>query len=101
MCIGLIGGMDRLKDEYVEEAKRHGVRLKVFTKLTKGMLERIKNVDGIIIFTNKTSHNARNDALKIAKTSDIPVLMWHSCGICSLRKCIVNIKELKEQYNSK
>jgi len=35
MCVAVIGGMDRLKKHYLEEAKKVGVQLKVFTKLEK------------------------------------------------------------------
>jgi hypothetical protein len=34
MCVAVIGGMDRLKKHYLEEAKKVGVQLKVFLTLT-------------------------------------------------------------------
>ncbi len=59
MCVALIGGMDRLKRHYINEAKQFGVELKVFTKHKTGISSRIKNVDAVVIFTNKVSHRAK------------------------------------------
>lgn len=42
------------------------------------------------VFTNKVSHRVRNEALNMAKSRNIPVHMCHSCGVCSLRTCLLN-----------
>ncbi len=88
MCVALIGGMDRLERDYINEALRHGVQLKVFTQGKTGMAARLHHMDAIVIFTGKTSHRLRNEALGTAKAKCIPVLMCHSCGICGLRHCL-------------
>ncbi|HIC91932.1 MAG TPA: DUF2325 domain-containing protein [Syntrophaceae bacterium] len=85
MCIALIGGMDRLERHYIAEAERFGIDLKVFTKPKTEMPSKIKNVDVMLIFTNKVSHHAKKKAINIAKSKNIPVFMYHSCGICTLR----------------
>ena len=92
MCVALIGGMDRLKRHYINEAKQFGVGLKVFTKHKTGIPSRIKNVDAVVIFTNKVLHRAKKEVMNIAKTKRIPVLMYHSCGICTLRNCLNCLK---------
>lgn len=88
MCIALIDGMDRLERNYMNEAERFGIDLRVFTKPENNMAPKIKNVDAIIIFTNKVSHKARKDVMNIAKMKNIPVIMRHSCGVCTLRDCL-------------
>ncbi|HED00116.1 MAG TPA: DUF2325 domain-containing protein [Proteobacteria bacterium] len=88
MCVALIGGMDRLERHYVAEAERLGVELKVFTKFKANIPLKIKNVDALVIFTNKVSHKAKGEVMSIAKAGDIPVLMHHSCGISTLRDCL-------------
>ena len=88
MCVALIGGMDRLERHYINEAERFGVELKVFTKFEANIALKIKNVDALVILTNKVSHGARKEAMDIAKAGNIPVLMRHSCGICTLRDCL-------------
>jgi hypothetical protein len=91
MCVALIGGMDRLERDYENEAERHGVRLKVFTKAKVGLAARLKSVDAVVVFTGKTSHRIRNEAISTAKSKSIPVVMCHSCGVCSLRECLGRI----------
>lgn len=88
MCVALIGGMDRLERHYMDEAEKFGIDLKVFTKLETEMASKIKNVDAVVIFTNKVSHKARKEAMNMAKIKHIPVFMYHSCGICTLRDCL-------------
>jgi len=95
MCIALIGGMDRLERNYINEAERIGVDLKVYTKSETGIASKIKNVDAVVIFTNKVSHKAKKEVMNIAKLRNIPVFMYHSCGICTLRECLSCLKNEK------
>jgi len=91
MCIILIGGMDRLKRHYLEEAKKMNVTLKVFTKLEKDLKKRVGKVDGVIIFTNKVSHELKATLKKI--NLQCPCIMCHSCGVSSLKKCIERLQK--------
>ena len=93
MCVALIGGMDRLERQYMDEAEKFGIDLKVFTKPEKGMTSKIKNVDVVVIFTNKVSHKAKKEVMNVAKAKDIPVFMYHSCGVCTLRDCLSCLKK--------
>ena len=88
MCIAVIGGMDRLDRIYKEEGDRFGVSLKVFTRAISGLAARLRQVDGVVIFTGKTSHRIKNEAVLAAKSARIPVVMSHSCGVCSLRESL-------------
>ncbi len=92
MCVALIGGMDRLERQYISEAERMGIDLRVFTKPATGMSAKVKNVDAIVIFTNKVSHKAKKEVMNIAKARNIPVFMYHSCGICTLKDCFNCLK---------
>lgn len=87
MCIALIGGMDRLERHYKAEADRFGIDLKVFNASAAGMTSKLKNVDAVVIFTNKVSHQARKEAMNIARSWKVPVFQYHSCGVCTLREC--------------
>lgn len=88
MCVALIGGMDRLEREYINEAEKLSIKLRVYTKAEKNMASKIRDVDSIIIFTNKVSHRAKIEAINIAKSNRIPIFMFHSCGVCTLRNCL-------------
>lgn len=96
MSIALIGGMDRLERHYISEAEKSGIDLKVFNRAEAGIAQKIRNVDAVVIFTNKVSHRARKEAVNLAKTGNIPVLMYHSCGLCSLRACLDCLIHKKE-----
>lgn len=92
MSIALIGGMDRLERQYINEAESVGINLKVFTKPETRIGSKIKNMDAIVILTNKVSHRAKREAMDIAKAKNIPVFMYHSCGVCTLRDCFNCLK---------
>ncbi|OPY67624.1 MAG: hypothetical protein A4E57_02216 [Syntrophorhabdaceae bacterium PtaU1.Bin034] len=88
MCVAVVGGMDRLERSYKAEAERQGVELRVFTKSKAGLGTRLKAVDAVVIFTGKMSHRMKNEAVNAAKSKNIPVIMAHSCGVCTLRECL-------------
>ena len=96
MCVALIGGMDRLERQYINEAEWVGVDIKVFTKPEANMASKIGRVDAVVIFTNKVSHKAKKEVMNAAKAKNIPIFMYHSCGICTLRDCLSCIKREKE-----
>jgi len=85
MCATLIGGITRLRNDYIRAAAQAGVTLKVLTGTEKDVAGRIGDPDRIILFTNMVSHSARNQALSAAKTRNIPVSMAHSSGVSTLR----------------
>lgn len=88
MCAALVGGMDRLKREYIDAAKQGGVKLKVFTGKENRVASQIGSCGLVIVFTNKVSHKARNEVAAHAKSRGIPMKMLHSCGVSSLRKAL-------------
>jgi hypothetical protein len=90
MCATLIGGMDRLRQEYIETAKDLGVNLKIFTGQESSIRSRIGKPDMIIVCTGKVSHTARTEAARHSKDYNIPLRMIHSPGVSSLRNCFEN-----------
>jgi hypothetical protein len=88
MSVILVGGMDRLGEKYRTEAKRQGMDLRIFSQAENNMAVKIKGADAVVIFTNKVSHHARNEAMSAAKKHGIPVFMHHACGVCTLRECL-------------
>lgn len=88
MCATVIGGMDRLKRDYINAAKLEGIELKVFTGKESRIAPKLGNTGLIILFTNQLSHAARRDVLNHAKKHNIPVRQAHSCGVSSLRECL-------------
>jgi hypothetical protein len=96
----VIGGMDRLERYYVSEAERFGIDLKVFTRSESGIALKVKNMDAMVIFTNKVSHQVKREVMNVAKARGIPVLMYHSCGICTLRDCFNCLRKEKGELKN-
>lgn len=97
MSIVLLGGMDRLERHYLNEASRRGISLKVFTKPAKGIGKKIGKVDAIVLFTDKVAHSLRYEIVNFARANGIPCFMYHSCGICTLRKCLDCLKNFGQK----
>jgi len=95
MCIAVIGGMKRLEPQYLREAERMGIDLRIFNDNTSSLDTKIPGSDAVIIFTNMVSHNARRVARKTARIHGIPVFMHHACGVCTLRECLGCLKALE------
>lgn len=91
MCVALVGGMDRLERVYEQEAERFGVKLKVYTKITRNLGEKIGSADAVIVFTNKVSHTSKREVMNEAKRHNLRVMQCHACGVCSLRQCLQQI----------
>ncbi|HOP41123.1 MAG TPA: DUF2325 domain-containing protein [Geobacteraceae bacterium] len=81
--------MDRLERQYLEEAIKLGIDLRVFTRHETGINSKIRNVDAVVIFTNKVSHQVRKQAMNMAKSNDIP-------GFCTLKECLECLGEIKK-----
>lgn len=92
MCIGLIGGMDRLERHYREEANRFDIDLKVFSQWRKNLSKKLNSLDALVVFTDKVSHMAKKEAMEVARSRDIPILMFHSSGLSTFRNCLESIK---------
>lgn len=88
MSIILVGGMDRLGEQYRKEAQELGMDLSIFSQANPTMRCKIKRADAVVIFTNKVSHQARHEAFTAAKKQGIPIFMHHACGVCTLRECL-------------
>ncbi len=96
MCVALVGGMDRLERKYKDAAEGLGIELRVFNGPETGLEARIGNVDAVVVFTNKVSHEAKKVVMKTARKREIPVYVHHSCGLCSLRACLDCLIHKKE-----
>ncbi len=94
MCVLAVGGMDRLERDYINAAHQEGVKLKVYTKRVTQFFSKIGEADGVVIFTNKVSHEAKNRAVAYSKKFNKPVVMCGACGVCSLKKALSDLKHL-------
>ncbi|NJB69123.1 ribosomal protein L30E [Desulfobaculum xiamenense] len=88
MCAAVIGGMDRLKRNYILTARELGIDLKVFTGKENSIAPKLGKPDLVVVFTNQVSHKARREVATYAKANDIRLHLSHSCGVSSLRNCL-------------
>jgi len=86
--VALIGGIDRLRNHYIELAGKSGISLQFFSRDEVNIGLKIRDIDALVIFTGMISHQARKKVMHVARSRNIPVLMSHSCGVCSLKQCI-------------
>lgn len=96
MGIAVIGGMDRLKRAYQELGVKYGVDIHHFEKDRPRLEKRLCNMDAIVIFTGRTSHNAMKTARSVARARGVPVAMCRACGLSSLAACLDRIT--KEEH---
>lgn len=71
--------------------RRLGFDLFVFNRAQANLATRIGNTQALVIFTGNISHQARNTALDAARARTIPVFQYHTCGVCTLRRCLADL----------
>ncbi len=84
MSIILVGGHDRMHDEYKEICNKRGHRVKVYTQMPARFDKAIGSPDGIVLFTSTVSHKMVNTAVKEAKRRNIRIIRSHSSSASSL-----------------
>ncbi|MDK2918883.1 MAG: hypothetical protein PWQ37_1616 [Candidatus Petromonas sp.] len=94
MSVVIVGGHERMERIYKDTGKKHGCKVKVFTKMERDFHKRIGNPDYILMFTDVTSHKLVNTALKISKKKNIPNLRLHNSSLQTLEKALEQVKGL-------
>ena len=88
MSIVLIGGHERMQEEYKTIGHKHGHKIKVFTYLTARFEKSIGEPDAIVLFTSTVSHKMVHTAVREAKKKKIPVLRCHTSSGNSLSETL-------------
>ncbi len=78
----------RVKKRILASAIKFGIELKVFNASAARIASKVKTADAVAIFTNKVSHRARKEVMNAARSMNVPVHQFHSCGVCTLRDCL-------------
>ncbi len=97
MSIAVIGGMDRLKRDYQKVGVRYGVDIYHFEKGRQGLEKRLGNMDAIVIFTGRVSHNAMKIARSVGRAGGVRVAISRACGLSSLGRCLDGIIKEKNK----
>ena len=56
MSVVIVGGHDRMVNQYKQLCKLYKCKAKIFTQMTANLSEQIGSPDLIILFTNTVSH---------------------------------------------
>lgn len=88
MSIVLIGGHDRMHEQYRSVGRTLGHNLKVYTHMPASLEKSIGCPGGLVIFTSTVSHAMVNIAVKTAKKKNIPYVKSHSSSKDALEGAI-------------
>ncbi len=92
MSIVLVGGHDRMQEEYKQICSKRGHRVKIYTQMPARFDKVIGNPDSIVLFTSTVSHKMILTALREAKRKNINVVRSHSSSATSLEELLKKIE---------
>jgi hypothetical protein len=88
MSVVVIGGHERMTEEYRSIASRLGHRVKVFNRLSARFDKAIGAPDAIVLFTSTVSHKMVHCAVKEARRQNIPLLRCHTSSGTALQETL-------------
>lgn len=91
MSVVIIGGHERMERIYRDTGKKHGCKIKVFTKMKGDLCKRIGSPDYILMFTDVVSHKLVNTTMKLSKKKNIPNLRLHNSSLQTLENALVQM----------
>lgn len=92
MTVAIVGGLNRLNEQYAKLAKEENLDLRVFNCYSPSLSKRIVQSDGVILFTNLISHKAARHVYKLARDNKINLICRHNCSISAVQSCIAELK---------
>ncbi len=88
MTVAILGGLDRLKGNYEKQAKNLGMDVRIFSRRVPNLPKRLRDVNGIVVFTGTISHPLVIEAVKVARSRGIPIERSHTSSISGLKRCL-------------
>ena len=90
MSVVIIGGNERMEQQYKQICKKHKCKAKVFTKMKTDLKNKtqIGQPDLIILFTSTVAHKMVHCALKEAERYNIRVERAHSSSASALENVL-------------
>ena len=89
MSVVIIGGNERMEQQYKQICKRYRCKAKVFTRMSGNLKTQIGQPDLIILFTSTVAHKMVHCALKEAQRYNIPVERAHSSSASALENVLL------------
>lgn len=89
MSVVIIGGNERMEQQYKQICQKHRCKAKVFTRMQGNLKSQIGRPDLIILFTSTVAHKMVHCALREAQRYNIQVERTHSSSANALEKVLV------------
>ncbi|MHC6203377.1 DUF2325 domain-containing protein [Breznakiellaceae bacterium SP9] len=94
MDVVIIGGAECMECRYKSICKEHKCRVKVFTRCSAQLNERIGNPDLIVLFTNPVAHEMAKIAKNKAAENNICIVQSHCGSAHALRNILAQYHEV-------
>lgn len=88
MSVVIIGGHDRMVNQYKEICRKYKCKAKVFTQMSGDLKKQIGCPDLFVLFTNTVSHKMVRCAMDEARRSNIPVVRSHTSSQMALKEIL-------------
>ena len=88
MSVVIIGGNERMEQQYKQICKKHNCKAKVFTRMSGNLKTQIGQPDLFVLFTNTVSHKMVKCAMDGAKRSNARVVRCHTSSGAALTEIL-------------
>ena len=88
MCVVIVGGNERMEQQYKVICRDFGYRAKVFTKMPADFKRQIGCPDLLVLFTGTVSHKMVACAAEEARRKQVRVARCHTSSCCALRELL-------------
>ncbi|HIW58959.1 MAG TPA: DUF2325 domain-containing protein [Candidatus Anaerobutyricum avicola] len=88
MSVVIIGGHDRMVDQYKKICRQFNCKAKVFTQMSASLSKQIGSPDLIVLFTNTVSHKMVKCALSEAEKCQAAIVRCHTSSKNALEKIL-------------
>lgn len=78
MSVVIVGGHDRMVQQYKKICKEYHCKAKVFTQMSARLSEQIGSPDLLILFTNTISHKMAHCAVSEANKKNTDIIRCHT-----------------------
>lgn len=91
MSIVLLGGHERMKNNYKKICKEYGCKVKMFYHFKTDLYKRIGNPDYMVILSDTISHKAAILAAKACSKRNIDIIKMSNSSAKALRETIEDL----------
>lgn len=91
MSIVIVGGHERMVNQYKKICRNYNHKVKVFTKMSADLNKQMGSPDVFILFTNTVSHKMVRCAVDEAKRSNAQLIRCHTSSNNALIDILENV----------